>query len=256
MSSTRHPVVPPLPVHPKLSVVVPVFNERPTLKIALDALTAKRIAGWEIEILIIESNSSDGSRDIVLGYQNHPGVQVLLEDRPRGKGHAVRAGLAQVTGDVVLIQDADLEYDLADYEKLLAPLVAGTHQFVLGSRHSPNQWSIREFKGQFLQAAALNAAHWFFTAMIDVSLGLTLRDPFTMYKVFRRECLAGLVFRCNRFDFDWELLIKLVRKGYRPIEIPISYRSRSFVEGKKIRMFYDPLTWFVAWARARFGPLD
>ena len=250
------PALAPLPARPTLSVVVPVYNERATVQAALDALTAKRIPGWAIEIIVVESNSTDGSRDLVLGYQHRPGVKVVLEDRPRGKGHAVRAGLAHLTGDVVLIQDADLEYDLADYEKLLAPLIAGTHPFVLGSRHSPHQWSIRKFEGQYFQTAMLNAAHWFFTAMIDVSLGLNLRDPFTMYKVFRRECLAGLVFRCNRFDFDWELLIKLVRRGYRPIEIPVSYRSRSFKEGKKIRMFYDPLTWLVAWARARFGPLD
>lgn len=250
------PVLAPLPARPTLSVVVPVFNERATVQAALDALTAKRISGWEIEIIIVESNSTDGSRDLVLGYADRPGVKILLEERPRGKGHAVRAGLAKLTGDVVLIQDADLEYDLADYEKLLAPLAAGTHAFVLGSRHTPNQWAMRQFTGQVLQAFLLNSAHWFFTAMIDVSLGLTLRDPFTMYKVFRRECLAGLTFRCNRFDFDWELLIKLVRKGYPPIEIPVTYRSRSFKEGKKIRLFYDPLTWFVAWARARFGPLN
>lgn len=256
MISARPSAPAPLSARPKLSVVVPVYNERGTLEVALTALTAKRISGWEIEILIIESNSTDGSRDIVLGYQNRPGIRILLEDRPRGKGHAVRAGLAQATGDVVLIQDADLEYDLADYEKLLVPFIAGTHHFVLGSRHTPNQWSIRKFSGQFFQAALLNAAHWFFTALIDLSLGLSLRDPFTMYKVFRRECLAGLTFRCNRFDFDWELLIKLVRRGYRPVEIPVSYRSRSFAEGKKIRMFYDPLTWLVAWARARFGPLN
>lgn len=256
MSPAAQTSFPPLPVRPKLSVVVPVYNERATLAVALDALMAKRIAGWDLEIVIIESNSTDGSRDVVQGYGDRPGVRILLEDKPRGKGHAVRTGLAHITGDVVLIQDADLEYDLADYEKLLAPLAAGTHDFVLGSRHSPNQWAIREFNGQLLQAAVLNAAHWFFTAMIDVSLGLTLRDPFTMYKVFRRECLTGLTFRCNRFDFDWELLIKLVRKGHRPVEIPVSYRSRSFSEGKKVRMFYDPLTWFVAWARARFGPLD
>lgn len=246
----------PLPARPTLSVVVPVFNERATVAAALDALLAKRIPGWAIEVIIVESNSSDGSRAIVQGYAARPGVSVVLEDRPRGKGHAVRAGLAKLTGDVVLIQDADLEYDLADYEILLAPLIAGTHHFVLGSRHSPGQWSIRKFKGQFLSATLLNGAHWFFTAMIDVSLGLTLRDPFTMYKVFRRECLTGLRFTCNRFDFDWELLIKLVRAGYRPIEIPVRYHSRSFEEGKKIRMFYDPLTWFVAWAKARFGPLN
>ena len=92
-------------------------------------------------------------------------------------------------------------------------------------------------------------------ALINASLGIWLRDPFTMYKVFRRECLEGLTFTCNRFDFDWELLIKLIRRGYRPIEIPITYRSRSFKQGKKIRLLYDPLTWLVAWARARFGSL-
>ncbi|HWA26108.1 MAG TPA: glycosyltransferase family 2 protein [Lacunisphaera sp.] len=247
--------LPPLPARPRLSVIVPAFNERATATAALDALTAKQIAGWDLEIIIVESNSTDGTREIVQGYARHPHVQVVLEDRPRGKGHAVRAGFARATGDVLLIQDADLEYDLADYERLLAPLQAGTHAFVLGSRHTANQWAMRQFTGQFFQAFLLNSAHWFFTAMIDVSLGLALRDPFTMYKVFRRECLAGLVFRCNRFDFDWELLIKLVRKGYRPVEIPVSYRSRSFKEGKKIRMFYDPLTWIVAWARSRFGPL-
>ena len=249
------PLLPPLPARPTLSVVVPVFNERATVTTALDALTAKRIPGWAIEIIIVESNSTDGSRDLVLGYRQHPGVKIILEEKPRGKGHAVRTGLAQLTGDVVLIQDADLEYDLADYEKLLAPFTANTHAFVLGSRHTPNQWSIRQFSGQFLQAFLLNSAHWFFTAMIDVSLGLSLRDPFTMYKVFRRECLAGLVFRCNRFDFDWELLIKLVRKGHRPIEIPISYESRSFKEGKKITMFRDPLTWMWALIKFRFQRL-
>ena len=253
---SRRPPLPPLPARPTLSVLVPVFNERGTVKAALDALLAKRIAGWELEIIIIESNSTDGSREIVLGYQNRPGVKIVLEDRPRGKGHAVRAGLAQLTGDVVLIQDSDLEYSLADYEVLLAPLAAGTHHFVLGCRHVPGQFSIRQFKGQFFQAFMLNSAHWFFTGMIDVSLGIWLRDPFTMYKVFRRECMEGLAFRCNRFDFDWELLIKLVRNGYRPIEIPVHYHSRSFEEGKKIRMFYGPLTWFIAWGRARFGPLN
>jgi hypothetical protein len=106
-----------------------------------------------------------------------------------------------------------------------------------------------------LHAFLLNAGHWFFTALIDVSLGLTLRDPFTMYKVFRRECLAGLTFDANRFDFDWEILIKLVRKGYRPIEIPIKYTSRSFKEGKKVSMFRDPPMWIWAWFKYRFQRL-
>jgi len=238
-----------------LSVIVPVFNEGRTVRQALDALLAKAIVGFEIEVLIIESNSTDGSRAIVLGYRDHPRVKLILEDGPQGKGHAVRAGLAQATGDIVLIQDADLEYDLADYESLLAPIVAGKAVFVLGSRHGTSPGAIRKFAGQPLQALVLNLAHWIFALLISASLGIWLKDPFTMYKVFRRECLQGLSFSCNRFDFDWELLIKLVRKGYRPIEIPVSYHSRSFQQGKKIRLFYDPLTWLVAWAKARLGPL-
>jgi glycosyltransferase involved in cell wall biosynthesis len=253
--SRPRPQIPSLPARPKLSVVVPVFNERATARPALDAITAKRIDGWEVEVIIVESNSTDGSRDIVLGYRDLPHVKVLLEDRPRGKGHAVRHGFGHATGDVLLIQDADLEYDPADYEVLLAPLQAGTHAFVLGSRHGGSRWFIRKFEEQVLHAFVLNAGHWFFTALIDVSLGLTLRDPFTMYKVFRRECLDGLRLESNRFDFDWELLIKLVRRGHRPVEIPVSYQSRSFKEGKKVSMFRDPPGWLWAWAKYRFGPL-
>jgi hypothetical protein len=123
---------------------------------------------------------------------------------------------------------------------------------VLGSRHTKGAWAIRKFTDQKLHALALNLAHWTFTFMINASLGVWLNDPFTMYKVFRRDCIKGMTFECDRFDFDWELLIKLVRKGYRPIEIPVSYRSRSFNEGKKVSMFRDPLTWMRALVKYRF----
>jgi glycosyltransferase involved in cell wall biosynthesis len=247
-------VHPPLALR-RLSVIVPVFNERATVREALDAIVAKTIPDWEIEIILVESNSTDGTRDIVLEYRTRPNVKLLLEDRPRGKGHAVRTGLTAATGDVVLIQDADLEYDLADYEVLLAPIAAGRQSFVLGSRHGQGGWAIRKFSDQPLQALLLNGAHWGFTLLINVSLGVWLRDPFTMYKVFRRDCLNGLTFECNRFDFDWELLIKLIRSGHHPIEIPISYKSRSFKEGKKITMFRDPITWLWALAKFRFKRL-
>jgi glycosyltransferase involved in cell wall biosynthesis len=238
-----------------VSVIVPVFNEIATVRPALDTLLAKRSAGFEYHFIVIESNSTDGSRDAVLAYRGLPLVTVILEDAPKGKGHAVRAGLAAATGDIIMIQDADLEYDLADYERLLAPIAAGEHAFVLGSRHAGKGWAIRKFTDQRLHALVLNLAHWTFTLMINVSLGIWLNDPFTMYKVFRRDCITGIKFECNRFDFDWELLIKLVRKGYRPIEIPISYHSRSFKEGKKVSMFRDPITWMRALVKYRFQPL-
>lgn len=239
----------------KLSVIVPVYNEINTVQIAVERLLAKEIPGVSLEVILVESNSRDGSRAVVQSFASHPRVRVVLEDKPSGKGHAVRAGLAQATGDIVLIQDADLEYSLDDYEPLLAPILAGERRFVLGSRHGKGGFKIRHFDDQPLRAFVLNCAHWGFTFLINASLFVWLRDPFTMYKVFRRDCLQGLTLTCNRFDFDWELLIKLVRAGHRPIEIPVSYTSRSFAEGKKIRVFRDPLTWIWAWAKSRFGPL-
>lgn len=233
-----------------LAVIVPVYNEIATVQAALEAICAKTVAGWELEIILVESNSTDGSRQVVEGFRGRDRVRLLLEDAPRGKGHAVRAGLALATAEVILIQDADLEYDLADYEILLAPLAAGRQAFVLGSRHGDGGWAIRKFDGQPVRAWVLNFAHWGFTFLVNAALGLWLKDPFTMYKVFRRDCIAGLTFESNRFDFDWELLIKLVRRGYRPIEIPISYRSRSFEQGKKISMVRDPVTWL--WALAKY----
>ena len=239
----------------RITIIVPVYNERATAGPALDALLAKEIAGLELEILIVESNSTDGTRELIQAYAQHPRVQLILEDRPRGKGHAVRAAFPHVTGEIILIQDADLEYDLADYEPLLAPILAGRQAFVLGSRHGEGGWAIRKFTDQPLRGFILNLAHWTFTLMVNAALGTWLKDPFTMYKVFRSDCLKGLTFECDRFDFDWELLIKLVRKGYRPIEIPVAYRSRSFAEGKKVRMFRDPVTWMRALFKYRLVKL-
>jgi glycosyltransferase involved in cell wall biosynthesis len=244
-----------LPVPCTLTVIVPVFNEGNTARETLDALLAKQITGVRFEVIIVESNSTDGSRDIVLGYKADPRVKIILEDTPRGKGHAVRAGLACATGDIILIQDADLEYDLNDYEELLVPIMTGRQTFVLGSRHGPGGWALRKFDDQPLHALFLNFGHWTFAIMVNLALGIWLNDPFTMYKVFRRDCIEGLTFESNRFDFDFELLMKLVRKGHRPIEIPISYKSRSFKEGKKVSMLRDPLTWLRAVVKYRFVKL-
>jgi hypothetical protein len=153
-----------------------------------------------------------------------------------------------------MIQDADLEYDLNDYDSLLEPLVNNRALFVLGARHG-GRWKMRQFTEQQGLSTFLNAGHVFFTTLINVLYRQQMSDPFTMFKLFRRDCLYGLEFACRRFDFDHELVIKLVRKGYRPLEIPVNYRSRSFKEGKKVRLIWDPLTWLWIDFKLRFTPL-
>ncbi len=241
----------------RVSVVIPVFNERKTFPVLIERLLTKSMAGVEMEFVIVESNSTDGTREEVRKIESHPHVRVIYEERPQGKGHAVRTGLAHVTGDFVLIQDADLEYDLNDYETVLEPLMAGRAAFVLGARHGMDgrSWKIRHFSDQVLTSTVMNVGHILFTALFNVVYGTRLRDPFTMYKVFRRDCLYGLTLESNRFDLDWELVGKLVRAGYRPLEIPVNYESRSFSEGKKVRLIRDPLTWIRACFKYRFARL-
>ena len=240
-----------------LSIILPVYNEKQTFRQIIELLLAKTVPGYEIEICIVESNSTDGTRDDVLAYSSHPRVRLLLEDKPSGKGHAVRKGLAIATGDIVLIQDADLEYDPADYEKLLDPIAKLQTSFVLGSRHVAGErsWQIREFTDRRSVSQMMNLGHLFFTWLVNTLYGVHLRDPFTMYKVFRRDCIHNIRFECNRFDFDPELVGKLIRNGFRPLEIDVHYQSRSFDDGKKVEFFRDPPTWIRACFRHRFSNL-
>tara|TARA_B100001079_G_scaffold59740_1_gene50521 strand:+ start:478 stop:1914 length:1437 start_codon:yes stop_codon:yes gene_type:complete len=247
----KEPVIPRLP---RLSIVLPVFNEQATCKELIDTVLAKNIEGAEREIVIVESNSTDGSREIVRAYEGHPGVRIIYEERPRGKGYAVRNGLARATGDVLLIQDADLEYDIDDYDALLEPLFSQQQLFVLGSRHK-GDWKMRKFEDRKWLSTVFNFGQVFFTWLINVACGTRLKDPFTMYKVFHRECLYGLELEANRFDLDWEIVIKFIRKGFVPLEIPVNYISRSFSEGKKVRPLRDPILWVRALLKFRYGPL-
>ena len=169
----------------------------------------------------------------------------------------MRSGLAVCTGDVVLIQDADLKYGLDDYDNLVAPLMVYRRNFIIGSRHvaKGQVWKIRQFNDSAPLAAVFNLGHVIFLTLFNVIYRQRLRDPFSMFKVFRRDCLYGLTFECNRFDFDFEIVIKLLRKGYRPLELPVNYRARSPSEGKKVSMLRDPWTWLRALLRFRWGPL-
>jgi GT2 family glycosyltransferase len=243
-----------LPPRPLLSVVMPVFNERATFEKTLHAVLAKECIGVDKEVVIVESGSTDGTRELVSRYEGHPGITVVFEDRPRGKGAAVRTGLARATGTIVLIQDADSEYDVNDYDALLEPIVTYRRAFVLGSRHI-GSWKMRRFADQPAVSAFFNFGHVLFRAALNAIYGQNIKDPFTMYKVFRRDCLHRLKFECNRFDFDFELVIKLLRKGYVPLEVPVNYASRSFKEGKKVSAWRDPLTWIRALAKYRFASI-
>jgi hypothetical protein len=241
----------------KISVIVPAFNEADTIETVLDQILGKRIPGVTLEVCVVESNSTDGTREKVLAYQGRPHLKIVLEQQPKGKGHAVRAGLEMATGDIIVIQDADLEYDIDDYEKLISPIRAYETSFVLGSRHpaGENLWQIRSFEGQQKIASLLNLGHIFFTWLLNFTFRQRLRDPFTMFKVFRRDAIENMRFECNRFDFDLELVGKLIRAGRFPLEIDVHYKSRSFDEGKKVSFFRDPPTWVRACFQHRFSSL-
>jgi glycosyltransferase involved in cell wall biosynthesis len=237
----------------KLSIILPVYNEKDYFPVIMERLLAKEIGNVQKEIIVIESNSTDGTKDIVRKYEATEGVKIVYEDRPQGKGHAVRNGLKYVTGDIIIIQDADLEYDVDDYDVLLGAIIERREKFVLGSRHlGANGWKIRDFERRHFTSFVMNLGHQFFTRLFNILYNEKLKDPTTMYKVFRKECIKDINFECDRFDLDWEIVARLVRRGFRPVEIPISYKSRSFSEGKKIKFIRDPLTWIIAIFKYRF----
>lgn len=238
---------------PSLSIIMPAYNERPTIAAALSAVLEKEVAGIaRKEVIVVESNSTDGTRDVLRGFAGRQGLKIIYQDMPKGKGHAVRTGFEQATGDIVLIQDADTEYDINDYDELLQPILRWRQLFVLGSRHQ-GDWKMRTFANAPLLAALFNFGQVVFTWLMNTLYHQSMTDPFTMYKVFRRECLFGLSFESNRFDFDHELVIKFLRKGYRPFEVPVNYCSRSYSEGKKVTIISDPLLWIRADFKYKFA---
>lgn len=244
-----------IPARPKLSVVMPAYNEATTFAQCFAAVTGKQLNGVDKEVIVVESNSSDGTRELARKLCQDGGARLILQERAAGKGNAVREGLAAATGNIILIQDADLEYDVNDYDALLRPILQNKTAFVLGSRHS-GSWKLREFNDQPGVAMFFNVGHVLFRASLNLLLRQSLKDPFTMYKVFRADCLSGLRFEADRFDFDFEVLIKLVRKGYQPLEVPVNYRARSLTEGKKVSAVRDPITWVRALVKYRFERLE
>jgi hypothetical protein len=236
----------------KLSIIFPCFNEETYVGAVLEALLAKQIKIPK-EVIIVESNSTDGTRAIVQRFASHPDVKVILEDKPRGKGHAVRTGLAAATGSIILIQDADFEYDLDDYDALLEPILQRKTSFVLGSRSlGLDDWKVRRFAQNHAKELMLNFAQLVFAKTFNTLYQKRTTDINTMFKVFRAECLEGLDLQGDRFELDIELVCKLVRNGNTPMEVPVNYVARGFEEGKKISFVRDALPSYWAIFKYRF----
>ena len=212
----------------RLSVIIPVYNEEQTIDEVIARVSAVELPGVEKEIVIANDGSTDGTRRIIDARVWPSGAPVHVYHSPinLGKGAAVRIGLAFATGDVLLVQDADLELDPSEYGRLLEPLTAGRADVVYGSRFLGEN---RRIPGR------TRAANRFLTLLTNALYGSRLTDMETAYKVMRREALAGLRLRAVGFDIEPELTAKLLLAGRRIVEVPISYKPRTKDEGKKMR---------------------
>ena len=213
----------------RLSIVIPVYNEAESLTEVLRRVWAVDV-GMDKEIILVDDYSTDGTRDLYDEIKAEYGadrLKVFFHERNRGKGAALRTGFAQVSGDIVLVQDADLEYDPADYPNLLRPIVEGKADVVYGSR----------FVGGEAHRVHLfwhMVGNRFLTLLSNMMTNLNLTDMETCYKVFRADVLSRIRIRSNRFDFEPEITAKVARNGFRVYEVGISYAGRSYEEGKKI----------------------
>jgi glycosyltransferase involved in cell wall biosynthesis len=209
----------------KLSIVIPVYNERSTLPTVLEKVGS---TPFQKEILIVDDGSTDGTREYLQELSQDPGreIRIFFHDKNRGKGAALRTGFREVQGDVVIIQDADLEYDPMDYPDLMRPILDGRADIVYGSR--------------FLGGPHRVLFFWHYvgnkviTLISNMLTNLNLSDMETCYKVFRSEVVRNLTFSSNGFAIEAEMTIKIAKAGYRVYETPISYSGRDYSEGKKI----------------------
>ncbi len=207
----------------KLSIVIPVYNEKNTLNTLLTRVEA---VDYEKEIVLVDDCSTDGTREIVESYKNKKEYTVVMHQYNRGKGAALRTGFAEASGDIIIIQDADLEYDPKDYGKLLEPILDGRADVVYGSRFLGGPHRVLFF-WHYVGNMAL-------TLLSNVMTNLNLTDMETCYKVFTRQVLDSIELKCNRFGFEPEFTSKVAKQKFRIYEVPISYSGRDYAEGKKI----------------------
>jgi len=207
----------------KISIVIPIYNEQKTL----EALVAKvNAVDYEKEIILVDDFSTDGSREILKRYENKENFKVLYHNHNQGKGAALRTGFSNVDGDIIIIQDADLEYNPSDYEILLEPILDGRADVVYGSRFLGGTHRVLFFWH--------SVGNMVLTTFSNMLTNINLTDMETGYKVFTKEVNERLNFKCNRFGFEPEFTAKVAKNNFRIYEVPISYSGRDYSEGKKI----------------------
>jgi glycosyltransferase involved in cell wall biosynthesis len=209
----------------KITILIPIFNEVNTLKIILQKVEEANFCGLEKEIILIDDFSTDGTREILKELEGK--YKIFYHDKNMGKGAALRTGFEHVTGDITVIQDADLEYDPVDYEPLIQLILDGKADVAYGSRLSGGKPS-RSFMFTHLLGNKV------LTLMTNILYNTTLTDMETCYKAFKTEFIKGIEIKSNRFDFEPEITAKVLKRGARLYELPISYYGREYDEGKKI----------------------
>lgn len=233
---------------PLLSVIVPAYNEERTLDELLRQVVGGPYAYPEKEVIVVDDGSTDRTPDVLRYWAGQPGVRIVRHERNRGKGAAVRTGLAEARGELTLIQDADLEYDPADYPQLIETLRKGKATVVYGSRY------LQPDRG--LPWSSFRLGVCFLNGLVRWLYGQRLTDEATCYKALRTQLLRDLNLQAERFELCPEITAKVSRLGYQIVEVPISYRPRSTIEGKKIRLRdgWSALLTLLRWRFSAFQP--